>query len=124
MAEDRESALVGSAYGRTPAGLRAAAALEASGRIGAIHNRGCSGLEYMELARGEAHFSLHSRSLVWDHAAGMLIAQEAGGIAAFLDGSDYEPRITDKRPLAATSVRTWDLIAEIMTAPAPPAPHE
>jgi fructose-1,6-bisphosphatase/inositol monophosphatase family enzyme len=72
----------------------------------------------MELARGEAHFTLHSRSLVWDHAAGMLIAQEAGGIATFLDGTDYDPRISDKRPLAASSAASWNLIASIVTAPA------
>jgi fructose-1,6-bisphosphatase/inositol monophosphatase family enzyme len=118
VAEDRDSALVGSAYGRTPAGVRAAVALEASGKIGAVHNRGCSGLEYMELARGEAQFTLHSRSLVWDHAAGMLITQEAGGIATFLDGTDYDPRISDKRPLAASSAAAWNLIASIVTAPA------
>jgi fructose-1,6-bisphosphatase/inositol monophosphatase family enzyme len=110
---------VGSAYGRTPGGLRAAAALEASGRIGAVTNRGCSGLEYMELARGEVQFTLHSRSLVWDHAAGMLITAEAGGIASFLDGSPYDPRIVDKRPIAAATEATRTLIASVMTAPAP-----
>ncbi|HUB96693.1 MAG TPA: inositol monophosphatase [Stellaceae bacterium] len=119
VAETRQSSLAGSAYGRTPAGVRAAVALEASGRVGAVRNRGCSGLEYMELARGEAHFTLHSRSLVWDHAAGMLIAAEAGGVATFLDGSPYDPRISDKRPLAAASAETWSLIASIVTAPAP-----
>jgi len=113
---------VGSAYGRTAAGIRAAAALGDSGRVGAMRNRGCSGLEYMEVARGESHFTLHSRSLVWDHAAGMLIVDEAGGVARFLDGSPYDPRVTDKKPLAAASETVWRLIEDFVTAPAAPAP--
>jgi fructose-1,6-bisphosphatase/inositol monophosphatase family enzyme len=110
---------VGSAYGRTVAGVRAANVLAESGRIAEVRNRGCSGLEYIELARGEAHFTLHSRSLPWDHAAGMLIAVEAGGVAAFIDGSPYDPRIADRKPLAAAHGGAWRLIEEIVTAPAP-----
>src|SRR5215469_2424795 len=61
--------VTGSAYGRTKSGVRAARALNESGRIRGVHNQGCSGLEYMALARGISQFSLHSRSLPWDHAA-------------------------------------------------------
>jgi fructose-1,6-bisphosphatase/inositol monophosphatase family enzyme len=114
--------LVGSAYGRTPAGIRAAIALADSGRVDAVNNRGCSGLEYMEVARGVSHFTLHSRSLVWDHAAGMLIIDEAGGVARFLDGSAYDPRISDKKPLAAASEAIWRRIEETVTAAVTPAP--
>jgi len=108
---------VGSAYGRTSAGIRAAAALSDSGLVGAVRNRGCSGLEYMEVAQGESHFTLHSRSLPWDHAAGMLIVDEAGGVARFLDGSPYDPRIADKKPLAAATESMWRLIEAHVTAP-------
>jgi len=118
-AEARGKNLVGSAYGRTPSGVRMAKALDESGKVGAVQNRGCSGLEYMELALGEAHFSLHSRSLPWDHAAGMLIAAEAGGLASFLDGSPYDPRILDRKPFAAANEEAWGIVAEIATAPAP-----
>lgn len=111
--------MVGSAYGRTASGLRAAAALGASGRIGAVRNRGCSGLEYIEVAFGAAQFTLHSRSLPWDHAAGMLIVAEAGGVAGFLDGSSYDPRIIERKPLAVASPAAWRLIAELVAAPAP-----
>jgi fructose-1,6-bisphosphatase/inositol monophosphatase family enzyme len=108
---------VGSAYGRTAAGVRAATALGDSGHVGAVRNRGCSGLEYMEVALGESHFTLHSRSLPWDHAAGMLIVDEAGGVARFLDGSPYDPRIADKKPLAAVTENMWRLIEAHVTAP-------
>jgi fructose-1,6-bisphosphatase/inositol monophosphatase family enzyme len=109
---------VGSAYGRTPRGVRSAQALTESGRIGAVRNRGSSGLEYIDVATGVSDFSLHSRSLPWDHAAGMLIAVEAGGVARFLDGSTYDPRIPDRPLLAAASDDAWRLIHDIVTAPA------
>jgi fructose-1,6-bisphosphatase/inositol monophosphatase family enzyme len=109
--------ITGSAYGRAKSGVRAAKALDASGRVGAVHNRGCSGLEYMAVALGQSHFSLHSRSLPWDHAAGMLIVREAGGVASFLDGAPYDTRITDQPVLAAASAAAWQKVSEIVTAP-------
>ncbi len=91
-------------------------ALAASGRVGAVRNRGCSGLEYLDIALARAHYSLHSRSLPWDHAAGMLITAEAGGVAAFLDGSPYDPRITDRPVLAAASAAGWGTVREVVGA--------
>ncbi|MGH7091389.1 MAG: inositol monophosphatase family protein [Stellaceae bacterium] len=117
-ASDRRFA--GSAYGRTAADVRAAKALTDTDRF-AVKNHGCSGYEYMELARGGADFTLHSRSLPWDHAAGMLIIEEAGGVARFLDGSSYDPRVLDRKPLAAASAAAWQAVAAVMTAPAPTA---
>lgn len=107
--------MTGSAYGRAKSGLRAAKALNESGRIRGVHNQGCSGLEYMALARGISQFSLHSRSLPWDHAAGMLIVSEAGGCASFLDGSVYDVRIIDRPVLSAASVISWQTIRDVVT---------
>jgi fructose-1,6-bisphosphatase/inositol monophosphatase family enzyme len=108
------AALVGAAYGRLKTGPRAAEALGASGRIGAVRNRGCSGLEYLDIALGRAHFSLHSRSLPWDHAAGVLIVREAGGLAGFLDGTAYDPRILDRAVLAAAGPLAWDTVGDVV----------
>jgi fructose-1,6-bisphosphatase/inositol monophosphatase family enzyme len=107
--------LTGSAYGRTKSGVRAGRALNDSGRIRGVHNQGCSGLEYMAIAQRLAQFSLHSRSLPWDHAAGMLIIAEAGGCGRFLDGSAYDPRIIDRPVLAAASGPAWQTIHDIVT---------
>jgi fructose-1,6-bisphosphatase/inositol monophosphatase family enzyme len=106
--------MVGAAYGRTKSGPRAAQALAASGRVGDVRNRGCSGLEYHDIALARAHYSLHSRSLPWDHAAGMLITAEAGGIAGFLDGSPYDPRIADRPVLAAASAAAWGTVRAVV----------
>jgi fructose-1,6-bisphosphatase/inositol monophosphatase family enzyme len=107
----------GSAYGRAKSGLRAAKALSDSGRVRGVHNQGCSGLEYMALAQGISQFSLHSRSLPWDHAAGMLIVSEAGGCASFLDGSPYDARVIDQPVLAAADKTNWQTVQDVITAP-------
>lgn len=108
--------MIGNAYGRAASGRRAAQALIDSGRIAAVQNRGSSGLEYLDLALSLSQFTLHSRSLPWDHAAGMLIVEEAGGIARFLDGSPYDPRVHDRAPLAASSAEGWSVVHDIVTA--------
>jgi fructose-1,6-bisphosphatase/inositol monophosphatase family enzyme len=102
----------GAAYGRTRAGTRAATALESAGRIGRVRNLGCSALEYAEIAFGRAHFSLHSRSLPWDHAAGILIVREAGGVAGFADGSVYDPSILDRPVLATSNEIAWEAVCD------------
>lgn len=103
----------GAAYGRI-AGVRVATAVERAGMR--TRNTGSSGIEYINLALGEAHFALHSRSLPWDHAAGMLIAMEAGGRAAFLDETRYDPRIHDHAPLAASDATCWTRVRDAVTA--------
>lgn len=112
------SRIIGAAYGRNAEGTRAGKALIDSGRIAGLRNHGCSGVEYIEVALGLSHFSLHSRSLPWDHAAGMLMVAEAGGSASFLDGSPYDPRIRDRAPLAAASRAVWESVAAVMTGDA------
>lgn len=106
--------MTGSAYGRTAVGPRAAKALGDSGRFAGIRNLGCSALEYVAVALGRAHFSLHSRSLPWDHAAGMLIVAEAGGVVGFLDGTPYDPRTVDRAVLAASNRVAWDTVRDIV----------
>jgi fructose-1,6-bisphosphatase/inositol monophosphatase family enzyme len=105
--------MTGAAYGRTAAGPRAAKALGDSGRFG-IRNLGCSALEYSAVAHGYAHFSLHSRSLPWDHAAGMLIVAEAGGVVGFLDGTPYDSRIADRAVLAASNRVAWNAVRDVV----------
>ena len=113
-AEPRQ--MTGAAYGRSRAGPRASKLLEDSGRIAGLRNLGCSALEYIRVAAGAAHFSLHSRSLPWDHAAGMLIVAEAGGVSLFLDGSAYDPRIADRAVLAAASRTAWETVQSVVVA--------
>jgi len=49
----------------------------------------CAAEQYPRLALGENDISTFKRTLAWDHAAGVLWLNEAGGKAARFDGSDY-----------------------------------
>ena len=58
----------------------------------------CAAHEYRLIASGHAHFVLYNKLMPWDHLAGVLIHQEAGGYAARLDGSAYLPVASRRRP--------------------------
>ena len=87
-------------------------ALVASGRVGKIRNHRCSAADYQALALGRQHFVLSVGSKPWDHAAGVLITHEAGGTAAFLDGTPYGFDRLESRMLAAATAETAEAIRE------------
>ncbi len=75
----------------------------------------CAAEQYPRLVLGQNDVSIFERTLPWDHAAGVLFLNEAGGKAARLDGSAY--RANDwNRPgmLGASSPWLWDELAERM----------
>ena len=75
----------------------------------------CSAHEYRMLAQGAVDFCLSPVLNPWDHAAGCLIAEEAGGIAQLLDGTTYAPTLRNGRLLVARSAQTWAAIANSLT---------
>jgi fructose-1,6-bisphosphatase/inositol monophosphatase family enzyme len=73
----------------------------------------CAAEQYPRLALGANDLSLFERTLPWDHAAGVLWLNEAGGKCARLNGSAY--RVDDwqrKGLLGAASPALWDEMAE------------
>jgi myo-inositol-1(or 4)-monophosphatase len=56
------------------------------------------------------HFTLHYKLMPWDHAAGVLIHQEAGGFSALLDGTPYDATKHDGGIISAPDRATYDLI--------------
>ncbi|GEM_PF-92150 len=54
----------------------------------------CAAHEYLNIASGHADFAIFSHMKPWDHLAGVLMVQEAGGIVTKFDGSPY--KITDE----------------------------
>ena len=73
----------------------------------------CAAEQYPRLALGVNDLSIFERTLPWDHAAGALWLNEAGGKCARLDGSAYRiDRWRDKGLLGAASPRLWDEMAE------------
>jgi len=73
----------------------------------------CSAHHHRLLAQGAIDFILASQLKPWDHAAGVLICGQAGGRAAFLDGSDYVTSQAEGYLLSAASSDTWDRVAEV-----------
>lgn len=61
-----------------------------------------AGLEYIRIASGQTDVSMFWNSWPWDHAAGALIVEEAGGKVGFKDGLRYTPGITDKKGILTT----------------------
>ena len=55
----------------------------------------CAAHQYRMMAAGHCHFAVYHRLLPWDHLAGWLLHQEAGGWSQRLDGSAYRPEHTD-----------------------------
>jgi fructose-1,6-bisphosphatase/inositol monophosphatase family enzyme len=105
--------MVGAAYGAI-GGLDAAMILRRSGKVAEVANYDCGGIEYIEMLRGKRHFFLSDRSLPWDHAAGVLMVLEAGGMARFLGGANYSPRIFDRQVLIARDPVSWRELGEVM----------
>jgi fructose-1,6-bisphosphatase/inositol monophosphatase family enzyme len=67
----------------------------------------CAAHEYRLLACGHAHFVVYNKLMPWDHLAGVLIHQEAGGYAARVDGSAYLPSHVDGGLLVAPDRQSW-----------------
>lgn len=69
----------------------------------------CAAEQYPRLCLGANHVGFFLRTLPWDHAAGSLLLEEAGGCARRWDGTDY--RLDDGKTglLLASDAATWDL---------------
>lgn len=69
-----------------------------------------AGHDYRTFASGHSHFVMFNKLMPWDHLAGCLISEEAGGYVARFDGSPYLPRHRDGGLLIATDVDNWNLL--------------
>lgn len=68
----------------------------------------CAAEQYPRLALGQNDVSSFNRTLAWDHAAGVLWLNEAGGKAARPDGSAYRVDESGRTGLiGAASPATW-----------------
>lgn len=80
---------------------------------------GCTGREYMDLARGLLDFAQYTRLKPWDHAAGVLLHEEAGGYSRITDTEQPyrpEPRIQRNTVLLARDKDCWkDLRSALVT---------
>ncbi|MDH6624631.1 fructose-1,6-bisphosphatase/inositol monophosphatase family enzyme [Streptomyces sp. LBL] len=78
---------------------------------------GSAGLEYLAIARGELDATAFSWEAAWDHAAGLLLVEEAGGAHLTRSGEPF--RITGHNTLPFTAARdaaTARRVAELLGA--------
>ncbi|MES2494326.1 MAG: inositol monophosphatase family protein [Pseudomonadota bacterium] len=77
----------------------------------------CAAEQYPRIVLGQNDLSIFERTLAWDHAAGVLFVNEAGGKAARPDGSPYRvDRHLDPGLLAAATPALWHDLAERLAA--------
>ncbi len=73
----------------------------------------CAAEQYPRLALGTNDVTIFQRTLPWDHAAGVLWLNEAGGKVARNDGSEYRVDEWDRPGLiGAASPSLWNELAE------------
>jgi fructose-1,6-bisphosphatase/inositol monophosphatase family enzyme len=93
--------------------------IKRTGRVAeqALHiaRRGSAAHDYLDLATGRQHFAHFRRLMPWDHAAGVLIHQEAGGFAMMLNNSPYTPILhADGQLLLTPGEQSWREISALM----------
>ena len=78
----------------------------------------CAAEQYPRLVLGQNDVAIFERTLPWDHAAGALFVNEAGGKVARPDGRPYRVDEYDQPGLiGAASERLWDDLAARLPEP-------
>jgi fructose-1,6-bisphosphatase/inositol monophosphatase family enzyme len=75
----------------------------------------CSAHEYRMMAQGHIDFLLTASLNPWDHAAGALICQQAGGHVEMLSGGPYDATMREGHILAAPDKATWSRLAKVFS---------
>lgn len=70
----------------------------------------CSAHEYWLVTTGKLHFIGHEKLMPWDHLAGVLAHQEAGGYTAKFDGTPYRPGDLTGGILSAPDKDSWKML--------------
>lgn len=109
--------LRGAALSRFFTGVERETIIKASAGMGALlPGFACAAREYVEIAAGRQHFAAFRRVLPWDHAPGVLLILEAGGVAKKLDGRAYRPADISPGLLMAQNEDMWRLVRRRLLA--------
>lgn len=87
--------------------------------LGPMRYSRCAGAEHTAMARGLLHYAVFTRLMPWDHAAGCLIHDEAGGVTRRFDGRPYAPRPMDGPLLLAPDAQSWAALRALFTGTRP-----
>jgi fructose-1,6-bisphosphatase/inositol monophosphatase family enzyme len=72
-----------------------------------VRTVGSAAHEYMKIAQGISDSAVYCRLKPWDHLAGTLLVQEAGGYVAKWDGRPYTPQDRYAGLIAAHNRQSW-----------------
>ena len=76
---------------------------------------GSAAHDYWALAEGRSQVLAYRKLKPWDHAAGVLIHEEAGGFSRLLSGERYDPTVREQMGLlCAPSEPIWRKIKEMV----------
>jgi fructose-1,6-bisphosphatase/inositol monophosphatase family enzyme len=79
----------------------------------------CAAQRYVDILAGREHFALYHRTLPWDHAAGVLLIEEAGGVARRYDGTRYSPASGENGLLVAVDAPIWRKLHDLLLPSVP-----
>ncbi|MER5968347.1 inositol monophosphatase [Streptomyces sp. NPDC002055] len=83
---------------------------------------GSAGCDYLDVARGELDAVAYTWDNPWDHAAGVLLVEEAGGTALTARGEPFRMAQGVVPFTAARDAATARRVAELLAVPLPSAP--
>ncbi|MGP1282752.1 MAG: inositol monophosphatase family protein [Parasphingopyxis sp.] len=89
-------------------------AARADGKLKIVPIPRCAGEQYPRVVLGQNDVALFAKSYPYDHAAGSLFLEEAGGKTAWSDGAAYSVNRQDPDLLSAATPKLWDQAAEIL----------
>jgi len=84
--------------------------LQNTAKVRLVAHYRVAGHEYRTFVSGHSQFMSFNKLMPWDHLAGVLISQEAGGYAARMDGQPYLPHHVDGGLLVAPDKASWELL--------------
>lgn len=97
-----------------PADRQADVRRRAEGKLEIVDIPRCAGEQYPRLILGQNDIALFERTHIWDHAAGALMLEEAGGKIARNDRADYRLDVPGKGAIAANSPEMWELAKAVL----------
>ncbi|NQW11562.1 MAG: inositol monophosphatase [Alphaproteobacteria bacterium] len=83
------------------------------------YRRGCAGYDYIQLAIGRWHYAVYWKNMPWDHAPGLLIHAEAGGVSGRIDGRPYKARELTGGIIAAVDDAGWHALRDEVVGDVP-----
>jgi len=83
-------------------------------KLAGITDYRCAAHQYRMLAAGHCDMQIFRRLYPWDHAAGYLLHQEAGGYGRHFDGTPYKPSQIDHGLLLAPDEASWHELAKAL----------